>query len=364
MKTQKTLKCKIISPTDKKKNILDEEFDNLQEFLQLKRVLWWKDDLGQNLHSTVKTQANRYYDKIKKNKQYPIPLKSQSFRINQNENKLSKYWLRIPTKHYIKTGVWGKKLWVAIRPPKDIDFSQFKLCESRLYKINDEYFVNIVIQKDITLKTSYSSILSVDLGEKIMATTVLSSEQKPQFYGQEIRGIRRKYAFIRKNLGKKKLLKEIKRFGHKEQRIINDILHKISKQIVEQAKEKKSIIVLEDLKNLRKSAKGKGKRFNRIVNKFPYHKLTHYITYKANWDGIKVIKVNPKNTSKLCSRCGEKGKRIGQGLFKCSNCGYQANADYNASKNIMLRSLEYISKDGVTLRNNPKLQLNCRTPNR
>lgn len=61
---------------------------------------------------------------------------------------------------------------------------------------------------------------------------------------------------------------------------------------------------------------------------------------------IKVMKVDPKNTSKLCSKCGKIGKRIGQGLFKCE-CGYQVNADYNASKNIMKRSLEYISKDGI-----------------
>lgn len=356
MSCKKTIKCKIIGLTNNKKQVLDSEYNNLQTFLQLKDVLWWKENLGKDLHFHNKQQAERYYKIIKKGKKYPISLKPQTTKIEQNNNRLSKYWLKIPTKHYVKSGSHKKKLWVALRPPKDIDFSQFKLCESKLYKIGEDYFVNIVIQKEITIKKSYSSIISVDLGEKIMATTVLSSEQRPQFYGQEIRGIRRKYAFIRKNLGQKKLMKEIKRFGNKEEKIINHILHKISKQIVEQAKQNGSIIVMEDLKGLKESAKDKGKRFNRIVNNFPYYKLTHYVTYKANWEGIQVIKVNPKNTSKLCSRCGQEGKRINQGLFKC-DCGYQVNADYNASKNIMLRSLEYISKDGVEITNQPEIPL-------
>jgi IS605 OrfB family transposase len=345
---KKTINCKIIGLTYHKKQILDQEYNNFQDYLQLRDILWWNKNIGKNIFFANKQQADRFYKIIKNSKKYPISLRNDRFKIEQQSTKISNYWLRIPIKKYSRTGGRGKKLWVAIRPQKDIDFSKFKLCESKLYKINEDYFVNIVIQKEITLKTLYSSILAIDLGEKIMATTVLSRNQRPQFYGQEIRGIRRKYAFIRKNLGKKKLLREIKRFGNKEERIINHILHTISKQIVEQAEQNNSIIVMEDLKNLKKSAKDKGKRMRRIVHNFPYDKLTHYITYKANWLGIKVIKVNPKNTSKLCSECGQIGTRVNQGLFKCK-CGYQVNADFNASKNIMLRSLEYISNDGVEL---------------
>jgi len=101
------------------------------------------------------------------------------------------------------------------------------------------------------------------------------------------------------------MLREIKRFKNKEKRIVNDILHNISKQIVEQAEQTNSIIVLGDLKGIRKSSRGK--RFNRIISNMPYFKLTQYIEYKANWKGIKVIKINEKGTSHTCSRCGSKG---------------------------------------------------------
>jgi len=70
------------------------------------------------------------------------------------------------------------------------DFSRFKICESKLYKVKSDYFVNVVIQKEITLKTSYSSILAVDLGEKVIVTSVALVDQRPYFYGREVRGIR------------------------------------------------------------------------------------------------------------------------------------------------------------------------------
>ena len=48
------------------------------------------------------------------------------------------------------------------------------------------------------------------------------------------------------------------------------------------------------------------------------------------------VRVNPKNTSRTCNKCGhtEKGNRISQSEFKCISCGYTNNADVNAAKNI------------------------------
>jgi len=83
------------------------------------------------------------------------------------------------------------------------------------------------------------------------------------------------------SLHAKKAYKAIKKIGHKERRIINDILHKISKAIVKEALEKDSVIVLGNLKGKRRN--GKGRVFNRKLNNgFPYHKLSQFIEYKAS----------------------------------------------------------------------------------
>jgi putative transposase len=54
--------------------------------------------------------------------------------------------------------------------------------------------------------------------------------------------------------------------------------------------------------------------------------------------GKKVIEVDPKNTSQLCSECGELvPKKLNVRVHKCS-CGYKENRDINAARNILNRA--------------------------
>ncbi len=127
----------------------------------------------------------------------------------------------------------------------------------------------------------------------------------------------------------------------------DDILHKISRKIVNEALENDSIIVLGNLKGMRRN--DKGRRFNgKLNNGFPYYRLSQFIEYKAKWLRIKIIKLSKKNTSKLCHRCGHKELRIGS-LFKCPNCNYSCNADYNGVMNILKRGMGYMPMLGAGL---------------
>ena len=193
----------------------------------------------------------------------------------------------------------------------------------------------------------------MDLGEKRIATSVEfanGSVSNPKFYGKNVRGIRRHYNWLRKRLGEQKLLKKIKELGTTEQRKVNDSLHKISRAIVNNAKELENpVIILGDLKGIRQNAKGKGKRFNRIVSSMPHNKLSQYITYKAEWDGIPVVKIDERGTSSHCHICGQKGTRSKQSVFNCV-CGLKDfNADLNGAINIAKRGLAGISGEtGLT----------------
>jgi putative transposase len=53
-----------------------------------------------------------------------------------------------------------------------------------------------------------------------------------------------------------------------------------------------------------------------------------------------VIEVDPRNTSKGCSRCGHAaaGNRRGN-LFRCQACGFTHHADSQAALNIRLRGI-------------------------
>jgi len=161
------------------------------------------------------------------------------------------------------------------------------------------------------------------------------------------------YFWLRRQLGLKKAIDAIKKIGDHEKRIVNNIIHKITREIVNRAIETGSLIVLGKLKGLRnqekkKGTRGRGRKFNRKLSGFPYFKFTQYLTYKAALAGIKVIKIFENWTSQTCRRCNQRGIRGTQGLFTCKTCG-EENADRNAAFNIAYRALGYISKVGVTV---------------
>ena len=188
-----------------------------------------------------------------------------------------------------------------------------------------------------------------------IATSVELANGLTKFYGNDLNRVRGHYFWLRRKLGIKKAIDTIKKIGHHEKRIANDIIHNISRDIVNQAIKANAIIVLGDIKHLRRRKQNtQGKKFNRKLAGFQYYKLTQYITYKAALAGTKVIQVSEARTSQYCRRCYQKGVRKIQGLFTCAKCG-EENADRNAPFNIAYRALGYISKVGVTV-NMPKLK--------
>ncbi|NHV97098.1 MAG: IS200/IS605 family element transposase accessory protein TnpB [Thaumarchaeota archaeon] len=218
--------------------------------------------------------------------------------------------------------------------------------EAKIVRRKGEWFVYITVEKEVEERNP-KSVLAVDLGIRWIATTVNSNNPKPKFYGKELRRIKGHYFYLRGTLALKKAYRAIKKIGHKERRVVNDVLHKTSRTIVNEALQNGSMIVLGNLRGIRKN--GKGRRFNRRLNNgFPYHRLTQFIEYKARWLGIKLIKVSEKNTSKTCHRCGHTGLRIGS-LFKCPKCGYSSNADYNGAMNILKRATGYMPIAGAPL---------------
>ena len=334
---RKTIKCRIFEPTKLKYDLLNQEYNNFQIFMKLESndLDWIADKIP--IYSVYRQQARLFYANLNSEREYPISIRKDIIEIKKTNNVIAKYWVRIR----IKTK-WGG-LWLPLKPHTEFP-DNFNVCESKLLKKNNDFYIYITIQKEVEIRKSYSSILAIDIGEKVLATVLLNG--RPIFYGREIRGIRRHYAWLRKRLGERKLLKVIKRLSDKEKRTVNLKLHEISKQIVSLACQHNSLIVIGNLKGIRKSTRGK--KFNRSVSNMPHFRLTQLITYKANWLGFQIIKIDERGTSHICSKCGSEGKRINQGLFKCL-CGYQANADFNAVKNIEKRSLEYISKNGVSV---------------
>jgi IS605 OrfB family transposase len=260
-------------------------------------------------------------------------------RVVKTDGKFARYFLRIPVKA-------REYLWLPLRMSRGLEelMDGAEYGDSKLVRRGDNFFLHLTVKRHVASINS-SSLLGVDLGERNLATAVLW--QSPHgsnlrwFYGREARGVRRHYAWLRCRLGERKLLKEIRRVGDKEKRVINDLCHKISREIVNTAREHHSAIILGDLKGIRR--RPRGRRMNRIVGKMPYLKLSNYIAYKAAWEGIPVITPNEAYTNRTCPRCGSEGRRQYQGLFHCSACGFEANADYVGARNLTERAARWFA---------------------
>ena len=140
---------------------------------------------------------------------------------------------------------------------------------------------------------------------------------------------------MRRDLQKQGKYKRVKQIRNRENRIVRDLNHKISKKIVEIAEEDSCGVKLEKLEGIRSNNR-QSKSFRYSLNSWSFYQLQKMIEYKAKLHGIPVVYIEPAYTSQTCSRCGHMGNRNGK-TFKCPRCGHVDHADANASFNIALR---------------------------
>ena len=107
-----------------------------------------------------------------------------------------------------------------------------------------------------------------------------------------------------------------------------------------------------DVKNMTRSAKGtldapgtrvaQKRGLNRSLAQSAFGTLRAMLTYKTTalisaGYNQHLLAVPPRNTSRRCNPCGhtEKENRKSQAVFSCLKCGHTANADINASCNVL-----------------------------
>ena len=177
-------------------------------------------------------------------------------------------------------------------------------------------------------------ILGVDLGILCPAVGVVAADGKTQFFGngRQNKHLRRKYKELRRQLGKQKKVNAIRAINNKESRIMRDINHKLSSQIVTFAAENNcGTIHLDNLSGIRRTSRLRGKNKARLHN-WTFFELASFIEYKARELGIKVIYIKPEYTSQSCPSCGERNK-VKDRNYQCG-CGYHAHRDRVGALNI------------------------------
>ncbi|MCG5058012.1 MAG: transposase [Limnoraphis sp. WC205] len=98
------------------------------------------------------------------------------------------------------------------------------------------------------------------------------------------------------------------------------------------------------IENLRIRNLVKNHRLAKSINDAAWYRFREWLEYFGRIYGVTVIAVEPAYTSQNCSNCGEKVvKTLSTRTHKCPHCGYVADRDENAAKNILKSALKQLS---------------------
>ena len=234
-----------------------------------------------------------------------------------------------------------------------------------------EWYVSIQTQREIEvpeidlktmLETEADNALGIDMGA-VRLCTFSDGSYEEALKTQAHTRLDAKIATFQKQLKNKKkgsnrrlrLIQRISILHQKKANIRYDIHQKLSTQICNSH----AIVVAEELKirNMTKSAKGSllnpGKNvkaksgLNRSILSEGWGQFFKMLEYKQKKRGHIFLQINPKNTSRTCPKCGHisKDNRKTQAVFCCKSCGYTANADENAAKNILRAGLARLAQE-------------------
>ena len=143
-----------------------------------------------------------------------------------------------------------------------------------------------------------------------------------------------------------------RRYSSRSRRAMADeAVHTAANKIVELSARLSAQVVVENLTPLTHRGRKRGRsNFNRVLNRSQYQKLEQVLSYKLAVVGLpKPVAVSAAYTSQTCPQCAyqhreNRPKRaVGDGFemdrFICQQCGYQADADLNASRVIALKRI-------------------------
>ncbi len=99
-------------------------------------------------------------------------------------------------------------------------------------------------------------------------------------------------------------------------------------------------MALENLQGIRSRVTVR-KAQRRQHHSWSFFDLRQKITYKAELQGVPLVLVDPRNTSRTCPMCGcvDKRNRPSQSVFSCIRCGFSGLADAIAAENIRRAAL-------------------------
>lgn len=204
-------------------------------------------------------------------------------------------------------------------------YAGWKVTNAQLKIAKNACYLNIQVEQPDPELTPGDKRVGVDLGINNIAVC----SDNTFWESGPVKAVKGKYQYLRSKLqskGTRSAKRKLQKLSGRERRFQKDVNHQIANWIVSKPYD---VIALEDLTNIRNGNK------NSKLGKWSFAELRSFVEYKAVAIGKNVIAIDPRYTSRTCSRCGYQHKNNRKGrIFKCKSCGFQIDVDLNASRNI------------------------------
>lgn len=263
-----------------------------------------------------------------------ITLDNRFISVQDSKNSFD-YWIKISTSEK------GKPILVPVKSYNYANkyFGTWTLIKGgKLIKTKKGWSLILSFEKETYKKKNIGKFIGIDIGIKKL---IVDSDGKE--YGKNIERLMDKIQ--RKQQGSKAFERALKE---------RDCY--INKTVKELPFKEMKIIAMENIKDIKKNTKKEkrlNKQFRSKFQRWTYSKLISRVEQLSEVAGVQCLKVAPAFTSQTCNRCGfvHKLNRNGE-IFKCKNCGYTLDADFNASLNILNLGLAQQSMVAGNIRGN------------
>ncbi len=186
------------------------------------------------------------------------------------------------------------------------------------------------------IQKNNGSQIGIDLGLINFAVlsdgTTIKNPRHLKRYADRLAEKQRKVPRKKKGSSRRRIAnRKVAILHEKVRRTRRDFLHKLSRKLVHSH----SLMALEKLAS-QEMAK---QQYGKSINDAGWSEFISMVSYKAESAGSRVVLVNPANTTKICSDCGELVKKeLHERQHNCPSCGLSIDRDHNAAINILNRA--------------------------
>lgn len=202
-----------------------------------------------------------------------------------------------------------------------------------------EWYAMVCTEKETQSTTQTpQSFIGLDVGLLHFLTDNIGRQiENPKFYKQALKRIKKEQRRLSsKKKGSNNWLKQKKRLNKSYDKLTHqrdDFLHKLSRYYVDAY----DLIIAEDLTI---TGMVRNRNLSQSILDSSWSKFFFMLSYKAESADKVFVKIDPKNTSKECSVCGNiQDIPLSKRTYYCAICDATVDRDVNAAINILKRGI-------------------------